>query len=136
MVPFIGPHNDGVKSYAARVRNHVQLTLPPAVQLLQDEQPPVLLFAVCDVLPYLQPYDDVDICGYDSIILFGRDKGSRAATFADLDYPVLLQCGVPTVQAGVHGPGRLHVMGFCPCPVQNWWKKALNWGPWISIVVI
>ena len=90
MVPFTGPHNDGVKSYAARVRNYVQLTLPPAVQLQQEEQPPVLLFAVCDVLPYLQPCDDVDICGYDSIILFGRDKGSRAATFADLDYPVLL----------------------------------------------
>jgi hypothetical protein len=93
LVPFTGPRDDGVKSYAARVRNYVQLTLPSAQQLeLQEGQAPVLVFAVCDLLPYLQPYEDPDICGYDSIILFGRDKGSRAATFEHLNYPVLLSC--------------------------------------------
>jgi hypothetical protein len=45
---------------------------------------------LCDLLPYLLPYDDADICGHDSIIMFGRDKGSRSATFQSLDYPVML----------------------------------------------
>lgn len=91
LVPFTGPQDDAVKLYPARVSHFVQLTLPHACSMqLQDQQSPVLLFAVCDLLPYLQPFEDADICGYDSIILFGRDKGSRTATFEHLDYPVLL----------------------------------------------
>jgi hypothetical protein len=100
LVPFTGPQDVAVKSCAARVSHFVQLTLPPACSMLHDQlhgqRSPVLLFAVCDLLPYLQPFEDADICGYDSIVLFGRDKGSRAATFEHLDYPVLL--------SNVHSP--------------------------------
>lgn len=88
MVPFTGPRDDAVKPYVARVQHYLQLTLPPAA--VQGEHGNVLLFAVCDLLPYLQPCDDRDICGHDSIILFGRDKGSRSATFESLEYPVML----------------------------------------------
>lgn len=91
LVPYTDPHDDSVKPHVARVSYYLQLSLPAAACLqLQDGQSPVLLLAVCDLLPYLQPVEDEDICGYDSIILFGRDRGTRAATFKPLDYPVLL----------------------------------------------
>ena len=112
MVPFTGPRDDGVKSYAARVSHYVQLSLPAGVHAqLPEEQSPVLLFAVCDVLPYLQPFEDIDICAYDSLILFGREKESREETFKDVGYPVLLSnVGGPLFKQQFQGQGG-----------QTWW---------------
>lgn len=71
----------------------------------------MLLFAVCDVLPYLQPFEDIDICGYDSFILFGREKESREETFKDVGYPVLLSnVGGPLFKQQFQGQGG-----------QTWW---------------
>lgn len=50
----------------------------------------MLNVALCDLMPYLQPYKDDDICDLDSIILFGREKATRRETYQYLNYPVLL----------------------------------------------
>lgn len=98
LVPYIGPRDGDVKPYAARVRYYVELSLPTGVQPRGDAAGPAaaaaaaspLRFAVCDLVKYVQPYEDPDICGHDSMILFGRDQGTRERTYESCDYPVLL----------------------------------------------
>jgi hypothetical protein len=77
------------RPWVGRVTWYLRVSLPDDVAK-QSQRGGVLLFALCDLLPYLQPYEDEDICGSDSMILFGRDRGSRELTFRHRDYPVLL----------------------------------------------
>lgn len=88
-IPYATPNNDEVKPWVGRVNRYLQLQLPADVELPSPSDG-FLLMAVCDLLPYLQPYEDYDICGLDSIILYRRDRGTRQQTYAYLDYPVLL----------------------------------------------
>ena len=73
-----------LKPYAAQVGYYLRLHLPGHVLESEDRE---LRIAICDFWPYKEPFEDQDLCEF---LLFGEDKGSRTSTFADLDYPVLL----------------------------------------------
>ncbi|KAF6250103.1 hypothetical protein COO60DRAFT_1629987 [Scenedesmus sp. NREL 46B-D3] len=89
VVPYA--EGDESKPWVGRVNRYLRVSLPaPYAQQLQRSGH--LLFAVCDLLPYRQPYEDPDICGNDSMILYGKDTGARESTYSHLDYPVLLSC--------------------------------------------
>jgi hypothetical protein len=88
LIPFTTSSNGDVKQTVARVSRYLRLCLPSGVAGAQHSR--ILLFAVCDLLPYTKPQEDEDICGLDSMILLGKDKGSRQDTYQSLDYPVLL----------------------------------------------
>lgn len=126
LVPFTGPRDNGVKHQVARVRFFLQLSLPATVQLtLPLGQTGVLLFAVCDLLPYMQPFEDEDICGLDSIVLFGRDKGSREQTFQSLDYPVLLSTvHAPLFRQEYQGQDGLTWWAFVPIYFRTGGKRS------------
>jgi hypothetical protein len=87
LVNFLGL-TDQVKPTVARVSRYLRLALPPAdAQVAGTNR--VLLFALCDCLPQLAPLQDEDICGLDSMILYGRDRGAQ--TYQSTGYPVLLE---------------------------------------------
>lgn len=87
LVPF--STESETRPWVGRVTWYLKLSLPNDVAR-QSQRGGMLLFALCDLMPYLQPYEDEDICGSDSMILFGRDQGTRELTFKHLNYPVLL----------------------------------------------
>lgn len=87
LVNFFG-RTDQLKPTVARVSRYLRLTLPHAeAQAAGADR--VLLFAVCDYMPQLQPLQEEDICGLDSMILYGRDRGDE--TFQSTGQPVLLE---------------------------------------------
>ncbi|KAF6249803.1 hypothetical protein COO60DRAFT_1706343 [Scenedesmus sp. NREL 46B-D3] len=87
LVPFSSGNE--TKPWVGRVTWYLRLSLPAATAQ-QSQRGGVLLFALCDLMPYLQPFEDQDICGSDSMILFGRDQGARERTFSHQNYPVML----------------------------------------------
>jgi hypothetical protein len=87
LVNFLTP-TDEVKPTVARVSRYLRLVLPTAESHVAGADR-VLLFAICDCLPQLAPLQDEDICGLDSMILYGRDRGTE--TFESVGYPVLLE---------------------------------------------
>lgn len=107
LVPFSS--GSETRPWVGRVTWYLQLRLPDdAVQ--QSVRGGVLFFALCDLLPYLRPFEDADICGSDSMILFGRDKGEREQTFQHLNYPVMLnQLHAPLFRQEYQADG------------QTWW---------------
>jgi hypothetical protein len=107
LVPFAT--GSETRPWVGRVTCYLQVSLPDDVAQ-QSQRGGVLLFALCDLLPYLQPYEDEDICGSDSMILFGRDKGAREQTFSHLNYPVMLnQLHAPLFRQEYQADG------------QTWW---------------
>jgi hypothetical protein len=63
VVPFSEGNED--KPWVARVRCYLQLVLPLDVSPSLSGGG-VLMVAVCDLLPYMRPYEDDDVCGTDS----------------------------------------------------------------------
>lgn len=90
LVNFFG-RTDQLKPTVARVSRYLRLALPHAVNAEAQAAGAdrVLLFAVCDYMPQLQPLQEEDICGLDSMILYGRDQGDE--TFQSTGQPVLLE---------------------------------------------
>lgn len=90
LVNFFG-RTDQLKPTVARVSRYLRLALPHAVNAEAQAAGAdrVLLFAVCDYMPQLQPLQEEDICGLDSMILYGRDRGDE--TFQSIGQPVLLE---------------------------------------------
>lgn len=79
----------GEQPHAAQVRFFLRLHLPAAET--NDVQVDDIRIAVCDFLPFKQPYTDSDIC---EVVLIGQEKSGREDTFSgrsNMDYPVLLQ---------------------------------------------
>jgi hypothetical protein len=82
-VTYASPSGE-LRPYAAQVQYYLRLHLPGHTLGGDDRD---LRVAICDFWPCKEPFEDQDLCEF---ILFGEDKGSRASTFGDLDYPVLL----------------------------------------------
>jgi hypothetical protein len=87
LVNYFG-RKDQLKPTVARVSWYLRLALPHAEAQAACANR-ALLFAVCDYMPQLQPLQAEDICGLDSMILYGRDRGDE--TFQSTGQPVLLE---------------------------------------------
>jgi hypothetical protein len=79
----------GEMPYAAQVRYFLCLHLP--AEASGGNETDDVRIAVCDFLPYKQPYSDPDVC---EVVLVGEEKAARESTFvpaANRDYPVMLE---------------------------------------------
>jgi len=121
LVNFI-TSSDEVKPTVARVSRYLRLSLPAATGSQVVDEGRTLLFAVCDCLPYLAPLEDEDICGLDSMILYGRDKGTQ--TFQSTNYPVLLShVESPLFRQVFQGPDGVEWWAFVPLRFKTGGKR-------------